>query len=186
MRIADLRIDGTPTRAHVDAAALEQPGAYPPSYRAFVAHAGWGRLFGLWLVLPPVLPGHADGLPATGDALTAFVRADYADSRADDFDWVIEPDGSWDLVEHLVVFGISENGHHLLWDTSRRDAAGEFAVWVSDRGQSLRRLGDDLEAALPLLSELAGPLAPAGHDVSPLPATRAASGSAAGAGHGEG
>ncbi|QCQ93144.1 hypothetical protein [Rhodococcus sp. SGAir0479] len=51
-----LRVHGTPTLAHLDLALLEtftfaDGGGFPPSYRDFVRDLGWGRLFGLWLVL---------------------------------------------------------------------------------------------------------------------------------------
>lgn len=155
--------------AHIDAAALTADDL-PPSYRAFIAEAGWGRTFGLWLILPPVLPGWADGLEGHGRALSDTLHASYAESRADDFDWVIEPDGSWELAERLVVFASSENGEVLAWDPAERRADGECPVYLSNRGQSLERVGSTLDEVLPILRERS-PFS-GDHDVEPLAGVR--------------
>lgn len=151
-----LRVHGTPTLSHLDLALLEtftfaDGGGFPPSYRDFVRDLGWGRLFGLWLVYPPVLDGYADGWQARSRILTERLRATYLDGRAEDFDWMIEPEGDWSLVDSLHVFAISENGDVLLWDTAARDGRGEFPVYCSQGMNSLRLLGPTLDAAIVVL-----------------------------------
>ncbi|MEV3870259.1 hypothetical protein [Streptomyces sp. NPDC049906] len=176
--VVGLRVRGTPALGHVDFDVLDgyrfaDGGGFPPSYRAFVRRAGWGRAFGLWLVLPPVLAGYADGWQGRGAELTERFRAAYREGEREGFDWMVEPDGHWALPGSLEVFARSENGDVLLWETASRTAEGEFPVWESRRSDTLHRLGADLYEALPLVrarSEEALGVRP--FDVEPLPAVR--------------
>jgi len=151
-----IRVHGTPTVSHLDLDLLESyvfpdGSGFPASYRDFVRGHGWGRLFGLWLVYPPVLDGHADGWQARSRILTERLREAYRDGRAEEFDWMVEPDGDWSLVDSLRVFAISENGDVLLRDTAARDEHGEFPVYCSQGMNSLRLLGRSLDAAIAVL-----------------------------------
>ncbi|RMI32375.1 hypothetical protein [Nocardia stercoris] len=153
---SSIRIQGAPTLEHVDLDVLDayrfaDGGGFPASYREFVRSLGWGRLFGLWLVYPPVLDGYADGWQARSRILTERLQEAYHDGLAEEFDWMIEPDGDWSLVDSLRVFAISENGDVLLWDTAVRDEHGEFPVYRSQRMNSLWLLGPSLDAASPIL-----------------------------------
>jgi hypothetical protein len=176
--IHTLRVNGTPTLEHVDFPALDSfrfpdGGGFPNSYRAFVRHAGWARSFGLWLVYPPVLPGYADGWHGRAGNLTTRFHAVYDDGRNEGFDWMVEPDADWSSTTSLHVFGWSENGDALLWDTAARDEVGEFPVWESRSLGSLHRLGDSLHDALPSIRARAVGLFDSGpHDVEPLPPSR--------------
>ncbi|MHA7134986.1 SMI1/KNR4 family protein [Oerskovia turbata] len=134
-------------------------GGFPPSYRRLVERAGFCRLFGLWLVHPPVRDGWADGWQGRAGRLTERFRAAFADGRDEGFDWMVEPDGDWGLPERLVVFAFSENGDALLWDTAARADDGELAVWCSPRLNGLLRLGSSLTAALPRLRSSSEPFA---------------------------
>lgn len=147
-------------------------GGFPPSYVAYVQRVGWARLFGLWLLYPPVRPGYADGLSGRGGNLTERFRVGCRDAQENGYDWVIEPDGDWDLAERLEVFGWSENGDALLWDTSARDSAGEFPIWESPRMQALHRRGTDLGEVLAGLRERSVGLTHPSFDAEPLPAVR--------------
>lgn len=163
---------------HIDLVALDgyrfaDDRGFPPSYRTFIRRAGWGRSFGLWLIYPPVLPGYADGWQGRAGNLTTRFRAAYEDGQAEDFDWMIEPDGAWPLAQSLEVFAWSENGDALLWDTATRDVDGEFPVWESRSLNSLHLLGANLNEALPLIRERATALFGADlPDFEPLPAVR--------------
>jgi hypothetical protein len=171
---ADLRVAGRPSLSHVDLVELDglrfSDGlGFPPSYRGYIRHAGWARLVGLWLIYPPVLAGWADGLSGRGGVLTRRFREAYEDGRVEEFDWMIEPDGSWELVASLEVFGWSENGDYLLWDTSSRTPDGEFPVWVSWGGDALHRAGADLrEALLMICGRVAGRTSASGYELHPL------------------
>ncbi|MGW4220534.1 hypothetical protein ACWEJZ_26400 [Streptomyces bacillaris] len=176
--ITELRRPDAPTVEHIDFDTLDgyrfaDGGGLPGSYRAFVRHAGWGRLFGLWLVYPPVHPGYADGLHGRGAQLTRRLRASYRDGESEAYDWMVEPDGDWTLAAALEVFAWSENGDALLWNSASRDADGEFPVWESRGINSLRYLGTDLRAALPLVrARSVRTPGSTPYDVEPLPATR--------------
>lgn len=178
--MTDLRLRDSPTIEHIDLKALDgyrfsDGGGFPASYRAFVRRAGWGRVFGLWLVYPPVLPGYADGWQGRGAELTRRFRASYREGESEAFDWMVEPDGRWSLAPSLEVFAWSENGDALLWDSASRSAEGEFPVWESRSFNSLHYLGADLSAALRLLrARSVDVLGPRPFDVDPLPATRLA------------
>lgn len=176
--IAGLRLSAPATTNHIDHDLLtgyrfEDGDGFPDSYRAFVAHVGWARLFGLWLIYPPVLPGYADGWQGRAQNLTDAFRVAYRDGRAEDFTWMVEPDGDWSMVDGLQTFGWSENGDLLLWDTSSRTGDGEFTIWVSLSWNSLHRLGASLREALPVLrTRAAGLFGELPHDAESLQATR--------------
>jgi hypothetical protein len=168
-RFPDLPLSGRPALFHVDFAELDSfrfadGFGFPPSYRGYIRHAGWARLFGLWLIYPPVLPGWADGLSGRGGVLTRRFRETYVDGRAEGFDWMVEPDGSWELAASLEAFGWSENGDYMLWDTSSRATDGEFPVWVSYGGDALHRAGADLREALIMIRNHIGGLATVSED----------------------
>jgi hypothetical protein len=174
----ELRIAGKPTTEHIDFRSLDNHrmpdgGAFPGTYRHLIRRIGWGRMFGLWMIYPPVLPGYADGWHNRASVLTEHFRTAYRDGRDEDFDWMIEPDGDWMLPASLTVFGASENGDYLLWDTASRTGDGELPVWESRRMDTLHRLGDSLAEALPALHSRARetPFCPSDHDVEPLTPT---------------
>ncbi|NKZ76513.1 hypothetical protein GTA28_06470 [Rhodococcus hoagii] len=151
-----IRVHGTPTVSHLDLALLEtftfaDGGGLPASYRDFVRNLGWGRLFRLWLVYPPVLDGYADGWQARSRILTERLQETYRDGRTEDFGWMIKPDGDWSLIDSLRVFAISQNGDVLVWDTAARDEHGELPVYCSQGMNSLRLLGRSLDAAVTVL-----------------------------------
>jgi hypothetical protein len=153
---SSIRVQGAPTLEHVDLDLLDtyrfaDGAGFPESYRAFVREVGWGRLFGLWLVYPPVLEGYADGWQARSRILTERLREAYRDGQDEEYDWMIEPDGDWSLIDSLRVFAFSENGDVLLCDTAARDARGEFPVYCSQKMNALRLLGPSLDAATPML-----------------------------------
>ena len=160
---------------HIDFAALEsfrfaEGGGYPPSYRDFIRRYGWARTFGLWLIYPPVFPGYADGR-GRAEVLNERFRDRYRDGRAEEFKWMIKPNGDWARVEALHVFGWSENGDALLWDTSARRADGEFPVWESRGLDSLHLLGPTLSDALSAIRDTrSGSESRA--DIEPLPPVR--------------
>jgi hypothetical protein len=161
---ADLSLAGEPALGALSTDVLaghrfEDGGGFPPSYRRLVERAGFCRLFGLWLVFPPVRDGFADGWPGRAGRLTQRFHAAYEDGRAQRFEWMVEPDGDWDVPGRLVVFASSENGDVLLWDTGSRTDDGELAVWLSTRLDSLSRLGASLDDALPRLRTLSEPFA---------------------------
>ncbi|KQT96745.1 hypothetical protein [Sanguibacter sp. Leaf3] len=176
--LSELRCLGEPTLAHVDLDLLDRyrfadGGGFPPSYSDLVRRVGWGRTFGLWLVYPPLLPGFADSWQGRAAELTRRFAATYDDGRREDFDWMVEPDGSWELAADLCVFAWSENGDALLWDTGSRGTDGELPVWESRSLDSLHHLGASLVEALGHLSASADALfGPRDHDVEPLPAVR--------------
>lgn len=150
----------TPTVEHIDFEALEsfrfEDGmGFPQSYQNFVKTYGWARSFGMWLIYPPVRTGFADGR-ARAQNLSEHFQVVYLVGQEEGFDWMVEPDGDWQIATRLEVFGWSENGDFLLWDTSSRAANGEFPVWESRGLNSLHRIGSSLDEACAALNERSG------------------------------
>ena len=76
------------------------------------------------------------------------------------------------IPDSLQVFGWSENGDALLWDTASRGADGEFPVWESRSFNSLHRLGGSFHEALPSIRTRAmGLFGPRTSDIEPLQPT---------------
>ena len=69
--------------SHLERMADEDSMLPIANRRAFVRELGWGRLFGLWLVYPPVRAGYADGWQGRGRKLTGQFRAVYRDGEAE-------------------------------------------------------------------------------------------------------
>ena len=86
---------------------------------------------------------------------------------------MVEPDADWSLPASLHVFGWSENGDALLWDTASRGTDGEFPIWESHSLDSLHLLGGSLSEALPTIRtrnlSLFGPCV---YDIEPLKPAR--------------
>jgi hypothetical protein len=159
-----LTLTGTPATSAVatellDGFRFDDGQGFPPSYRRLVLRAGFCRLFGLWLVYPPAADGFADGWQHRAAHLTDRFRAAYQDGEAEEFDWMVEPDGDWSIARRLVVFAFSENGDALLWDTVSRTGDGELAVWSSTGLNALTYLGRSLTEALPRLRGSSAPFA---------------------------
>jgi hypothetical protein len=153
-----LGVIGRPSLEHVDLTMLDSYSfpdgrGFPDSYREFIRHSGWARAYGLWLIYPPVMPGFdtCDSWQDRAQVLTGRFQDFYREGRRLGYDFLLEPDGDWSLALSLMVFGWSENGDYLLWETASRGVDGEFPVWVSARGQSMRRLGACLHRALEVL-----------------------------------
>lgn len=130
---------------------LPDGAGLPPSYVSFVRTFGWGRLFGLWLVYTPVPSGFGDGVVGRGGHLTDRLHEEFREGQTEGDDGKIEPDGSWEIAERLVVFAMSENGDYLAWDTGARDRDGELPIFHTARFDSLTRIGDDLHEAVEAL-----------------------------------
>jgi len=130
---------------------LPDGAGLPPSYVSFVRTFGWGRLFGLWLVYTPVPSGFGDGVVGRGGHLTDRLHEEFREGQTEGDDGKIEPDGSWEIAQRLVVFAMSENGDYLAWDTGARDRDRELPIFHTTRFDSLTRIGDDLHEAVEAL-----------------------------------
>jgi hypothetical protein len=96
----------------------------PKSYRNFANRFGYGRLGGLLLIYVP-MGKKGDSLAIRFKELRGMLEM----SMEEDL-FEFEPDGSPELVQRLVPFGISENGHTLAWDPEEPTAADENAIYV--------------------------------------------------------
>lgn len=132
-----------PDDAALDAAGTALGLALPPSYRAFVRHYGFGLSLGMLIVYAPAPAGHR----GRAQEIVSWSRAIGADLRdALRRGWVRAPVPP-EIVERLVPFATSENGHALAWDPQARTADGELAIYAVGRGYDpLAHVADDLDA----------------------------------------
>lgn len=119
-----------------------RPGlGFPPSYIELVTRFGYGFLCDRFLVYPP-LEDYADSFyvqsPGIKWALDETLQLDDPG-----YDFLLEPDGSRELIPHLVGFSTGENGESLFWDV-RSGGRDEYPVYISGRGMGIRYAGDDL------------------------------------------
>jgi hypothetical protein len=129
----------TADRAALDATHLRDGFTLPPSYREFAERFGYGLLCNLFIVYIP-MGKHGDSLPVREKELTAMLRESMEEEL---FEY--EPDGSPELVERLIPFGISENGHTLTWDAASRTPDGEYPIYViGAKTLDVRRAAPDL------------------------------------------
>ncbi|PRB01295.1 hypothetical protein CQ047_18490 [Microbacterium sp. MYb72] len=128
---------------------LPDGAGFPPSYASFVRSFGWGRLFGLWLIYTPAPSGFGDGVLGRGQHLTDRLHEDFDEGRTEGYDWKVEPHGSWEIAQRLMVFAMSENGDYLAWDTGARDGDDdELTIYHTTRFDSLTNIGRDLHEAI--------------------------------------
>jgi hypothetical protein len=123
-----LEFTGPPTvtsdAVTLNAVRLREGFELPPSYREFATHLGYGLLCNLFIVYIP-MGKHGDSLEIRSRELTAMLK----ESMDEDL-FEYEPDGAPELVERLIPFGISENGHTLTWDPDECDSTGECQIYV--------------------------------------------------------
>ncbi|MBO2013013.1 SMI1/KNR4 family protein [Hymenobacter negativus] len=101
--------------------------SFPPSYLDFATQLGWGRLCGLLLVYVP-LGQYPDSWLIQSPKIRQYMDDFYKEMEYDAL--FLEPDGYEGIEQYLLPFAMSENGEYLAWDTSRRDDAGEFPIYV--------------------------------------------------------
>lgn len=124
-----------------DLASLElKPGfRLPPSYCDFAVHFGYGELCKILIVYIPI-PDWGDDLSERHAVLTSVI----AEGVAEEY-FEYEPDGSPELVNRLVPFGISIDGHILTWDPEDKTARDEYRIYVlGPKLLAVRRAATDL------------------------------------------
>ena len=136
---------GVPTDAEVARTEAQLGLKLPPSYLEFVRGFGYGRLGRLVLLFSP-LQGPPETLatrsPGLAETLKEGVELELVE---------YEPDGSPELLQRLVPFGISENGHVWAWDPAEPQGA-ELPVYVlGTKLLSVTRAGADLGDAVDCL-----------------------------------
>lgn len=111
----------------------------PESYRAFAREMGYGLLCDLFIIYIP-MEGKGDSLEVRSKALQAVI----AETIADDL-FEYEPDGSLELAQRLIPFGISENGHTLAWDPDETTGPGEHPIYaIGSKFLAVNRAAPDL------------------------------------------
>ncbi|HEU4324807.1 MAG TPA: SMI1/KNR4 family protein [Roseiflexaceae bacterium] len=123
-----LTVEG-PITATVAPAQLEQTTVgglpLPASYRAFAQRYGYGVLGNRLILLLPIAATGEDDIRTRSPELADFFREGIEE------EWFeYEPDGSPELVERLVPFGISEDGHFFAWDPHEPTGPDEYMIYV--------------------------------------------------------
>lgn len=118
------------------------PGVpFPPSYTDFVKRLGYGLLCNRFIVYPPL--GHyGDSFYEQSQGIK-WALGETLNMSDTSYDFLLEPDGSKELIPRLVGFATGENGESLFWDVKPNGPA-EYPVYLSGRGMGIRYGGDDL------------------------------------------
>ena len=61
------------------------------------------------------------------------------------YPFILEPDGTADLVKDAIPFAMSENGDYFIWDVKHPNEVGEFPIYnICPRFSGIRYGGKDL------------------------------------------
>ncbi len=140
-----LEVSATPavtaTRDEMERVRLREGFELPASYRDFADRLGYGLLCDLLIIYIP-MGSHGDSLPVRHQEMRETIEESL---EADLVEY--EPDGSRELLQRLVPFGISENGHTLAWDPEEPTGDGEYMIFViGSKYLAVRRGAPDLYA----------------------------------------
>ena len=113
----------TASAAQLESIRLRKNFQLPKSYCHFAEKFGYGLLCKLYIIYIP-MKGE-DSLEKRNVILTNTLMNAL---KNDLFDFA--PDGSQELIERLVPFGISENGDILAWDSNERSSDDEYAIYM--------------------------------------------------------
>jgi len=103
---------------------------FPLSYVQFAKTLGWGRLCGLFLVYVP-LKTYPDSWGLRSRYIRGLMDEFYQFVETDaKYEFLLEPDGSFELVKNAIPFAMSENGEYLIWDIMNPDERGEFPIYM--------------------------------------------------------
>jgi len=119
---------------------------FPPSYIDFVITYGWGRLCGLFLVYVPLLnEQYPDSWEIRSKVIRGWMNEAYSDDAITAYPFILESDGSIDLVKNAIPFAKSENGDYFIWDVMNPDERGEYPIYtICPRFSGIRYGGKDL------------------------------------------
>lgn len=144
-----LTIQGTPTE-HGDINFLEtytfdNGSHFPRSYQDFVKQLGYGKTLGQFLIYIP-MDNYGDSWNVRSEEIrdTYFEEIEnIVDEDDDDFMYILEPDGSLELMKTWVPFASSENGKYLFWDI-RSAHNNEFDIYITDFRSGIIKAAKDL------------------------------------------
>lgn len=100
---------------------------FPQSYLEFSSKLGYGLFCELFIIYPPFTPLNdtdCDSFEERMSTIRGFIESAVYDDYLDFY-----PDGSDELVQHLIPFGASENGEYLCWD-SRNFVENEYPIYI--------------------------------------------------------
>jgi hypothetical protein len=136
----------------------------PASYCEFATTFGYGLLGELLILYIPMTGG--DSLLERCEVLKGTIQY-----SIDNELFEYEPDGSEELAQRLIPFGISENGHIVAWDPKDKTGAHEYRVYaIGSKCLAIRDGGADLyQFVESCLDKRVKKVLGSGYD--PLPAT---------------
>jgi hypothetical protein len=95
----------------------------PPSYCDFAQNFGYGLLCNFFIIYIPKDGG--DDLTKRSATLTKGIREGIENNYIE-----YEPDGTPELVQALIPFGISENGDILAWNPDESSEPDEYFIFI--------------------------------------------------------
>lgn len=133
-------IECTASGDELAAVHLRDGFALPVSYCDFARRYGYGLLGNRILIFMPIAGYGCDFLPTRSQELSDFFTEGVEEEL---FEY--EPDGSPELIEHLLPFGISEDGHYFAWDLDQPSGDSEYAIYaIGTKFLSVTRAADTL------------------------------------------
>ena len=153
-----LEVQGTPIE-HGDITFLEtytfdNGSHFPKSYRDFAKQLGYGKTLGQFLIYIP-MDDHGDSWNVRSEEIrdTYFEEIEnIEDEDDDDFVYILEPDGSLELMKTWVPFASSENGEYLFWDI-REEHNKEFDIYITDFRSGIIKAAKDLHELIDKMSD---------------------------------
>jgi hypothetical protein len=137
-----ISIVGNPVKVAADdlRTGIDRKTPFPQSYVDFISYFGLGLLCDSFWIYPP-LGNYPDSFHQQSPGIkAAFLETLRLDDPA--YAFQLQPDGEPALVERLVGFSTSENGHSLFWDVT--PGAIEYPIYLTGSGIGLRYVGEDL------------------------------------------
>ncbi len=113
----------TASASALESIRLQEDFQLPASYCEFAQKFGYGLLCNLFIIYIPM--AEEDPLPERSAALKSVI---YEGVEEELFEY--DPDGSPELVQCLIPFGISENGEILAWNPDEPTAPNEYAIYL--------------------------------------------------------
>lgn len=121
--------------------SFKNGNAFPGSYIDFVEQYGYGLSLGLFIIYIP-MGSYGDSFMVRSAEIIGTYQNVLADKNELWFD--LEPDATYEMLESLIPFAMSENGHYLFWDTAKNNG-NEFSIYITDfRGLGFTKIADNL------------------------------------------
>lgn len=115
---------------------------FPESYKNFVKEFGYGLVLEEFIVYIP-MGNYGDSIFVRSEEIKSYYIDEVYSGEIES--WVMQPDGTVEILKRLYPFGFSENVSYLFWDIGSFNNS-EFDIFIADfsGGIGFRRVAKDL------------------------------------------